>query len=664
MPSYTNNRNNPVESGLYIGFVKDVTDAKRAGRLRVWIPEFAGREDDPNAWITCRYCSPYGGATNWRDISNSEFDNTNLTQQSYGFWAVPPDINNEVLVVFPNKDIGRALWIGSVFKEYMNHMVPGIAPSDKNKHLVSGEKKNLPVAEYNKYDRQSGDTAKPLDPVRAWHRPRTESIGNQGLINDNVRGLPNSSSQRESPSAVYGMNTPGPKNPDNEKSRLGGNSFIMDDGNNSEYIGFRTRSGAQIKIDETNGLIYAINKKGTAWIQMDEAGNVDIFSAESISARSRKDINFRADRDVNIEAGQNINIKAAMDTEPGDEDTVQKREEQKYPSRNSFPETGIPDIIYVDTSTGRDYIWCSDRYADLANRRGDGTGPSTKYVGEGNGVGGNIKVQALNNHHTTVHENQYTTVLNGDKNLDVQTGSRFEYIKTDDNLTVDGSKFETIANEYSIENTTFNINTDDYSLTVANATTIESSTLDVNLSGVGTLSMSGIDLTAGPISMDTAGTINAVTYIGTTVSASGAIGGGSITTSGGSDLDNVNSTLDSHEHQYIDSVSGTGPVQKETLSHDAAPSGSAPSPADASPGSPAAPTAANTASAVTSAEIKNVLSKKDILETFPTTTITANGGRNIEIPDWWFRDAITVDTIVERLMTYEPCPEHLNKGEC
>lgn len=600
MPNQTSRFGNTPEQSMYVGFVKEVVDAKRAGRLKVWIPEFQGREDDPRAWVICNYCSPFGGATSWQDISPNEYDNFTKTQQSYGFWAVPPDLDNEVLVVFPNRDLSRALWIGSVFKEYMNHMIPGIASSPTNKNLKG---KDLPVAEYNKFDKVSGDTSRPLDAVRPWHRTRSEGIGNQGLIKDKIRGITNSSAQRESPSAVYGMSTPGPKHPTVEGSRLGGSSFIMDDGDKSEYIGFKTRSGAHIKIDETNGLIYAINKKGTAWIQMDEDGNVDIFSAESISARSRKDINFRADRDINIEAGQNINVKAAKDT--------------------------------------------------------DAEGA---FVGEGSGEGGDIKVQALNNHHTTVHENQFTTVINGNKNLDVQTGSRFELVETDDNLTVNGSKFKTIANEYSISNTTFNISTDDYSLTVANATNIQSTTMDVKLSAVGTFEMSGIDLTAGPITMDTAGTINATVVNAATVSA-GAIGSGSVTTTGGADVDDLKSTLDSHEHKYIDTISGTGPVEKTTLEHPQAGSPSAPNPPDAAPQASAEPTAPTDASAVTSAEFKAIINKTDVLATFPKTSLTANGGKNIEIPDWWNRDVLDFETIVERLMTYEPCPEHKNKGE-
>ena len=50
--------------GLYIGYVKDVTDVQKMGRLRVWIPEFGSKEDDQTGWTTVSYASPFAGATN------------------------------------------------------------------------------------------------------------------------------------------------------------------------------------------------------------------------------------------------------------------------------------------------------------------------------------------------------------------------------------------------------------------------------------------------------------------------------------------------------------------------------------------------------------------------------------------------------------------------
>lgn len=90
----------------------------------------------------------------------------------------------------------------------------------------------------------------------------------------------------------------------------------MDDGNGTEHIRLRTKSGAQMLIDESNGLVYAINAAGTSWMQMDADGNFDIFGAKSVSVRSQEDINLRADNDIVMEAGRNVMIKAAADKIP------------------------------------------------------------------------------------------------------------------------------------------------------------------------------------------------------------------------------------------------------------------------------------------------------------------------------------------------------------
>jgi hypothetical protein len=332
-------------NSAYIGFVKKVDDGKRAGRIQVWIPEFKSAESDPAGWIQCEYCSPFAGVTNTNDTSRTVTDTNSGSQTAYGFFATIPDLNNEVIVMFIGGDVSKAIWIGGLYGEFMMHQVPAIAASSKNKQTS----KPLPVTEYNKWDTKMA--GKGTDPVRPWNEARTNGIGAQGLISDNIRGLTSSSAMRESPSSVYGLITPGRKK---GKSRTGGHSFVMDDGDaagKDSYIGFRTTNGASLRIDDTNGLIYAINAKGTAWIQMDADGNVDIFGAKSISVRAQEDINLRADKNINIEAGQDVNIKANKDTDA-----------------------------------------------------------SGKVVGEGAGVGGNLTIEVATDITTACGQNQYALV--------------------------------------------------------------------------------------------------------------------------------------------------------------------------------------------------------------------------------------------------------------
>ena len=293
-------------NGIYLGHVRDNSDAKKDGRLSVWIPDTGNTGNSPSGLHLLSYMSPFAGATEKWSVGNNDkvFEQT---QTAYGFWMVPPDIDAQVGVFFANGDPAMGYWFGCTYQELTNYSVPGVAASKKNHRDNS---RNLPVAEHNKRT-----TTTPLvdNTTRPTNDIALKGIRNQGLASDPYRGYSSSSAKREAPSQVYGISTPGPKLPGSEFRRTGGHQFVMDDLEGNEHFTLRTKSGAQIKIDETNGYTYIINKKGTAWVQLDADGNVDIFSAKSMSIRSQEDINFRADKDINIEAGNNINLKAAMD---------------------------------------------------------------------------------------------------------------------------------------------------------------------------------------------------------------------------------------------------------------------------------------------------------------------------------------------------------------
>lgn len=400
----------PTLFGVFVGYVKAVDDVQRNGRLRVWIPELGSAPDNDKGWIIVNYCSPFAGATNVGTISTSNTQAFEGTQTSYGMWMVPPDINNEVLVMFINGDPGKGIWIGSLYNQYMNNMVP-TPPASTNNYQYPG--KAVPVAEYNKWDPKVNI---PDSATKPFEATKFKGVGNQGLINDPIRGTTTTSARREAPSKVFGISTPGPaidpSVPYQDIRRKGGSSFIMDDGDNSEYVQLATKTGAQIKIDETNGFIYMINRDGTAWVQMDRDGNIDIFGAKNISMRAQQDVNIRADRNVNIEAGQNIFMKAAKDTKKS---TI--------------------DFTY-----------------DVNNKPNKTTVPYYKYVGEGEGEGGNIVMQALNNWHSTTHNNAFLTVEENNLVVDVhgsivtttRTGGQEYYSNMGIKLSTDAA-FDVVA---------------------------------------------------------------------------------------------------------------------------------------------------------------------------------------------------------------------------
>ena len=77
-----------------------------------------------------------------------------------------------------------------------------------------------------------------------------------------------------------------------------------------ELIRLRTRSGAQLLLHNTEGLVYITNTDGTSWIEFSKDGKIDIYSQDSVSVHTENDFNLRAERDLNFEAGRNINLKA------------------------------------------------------------------------------------------------------------------------------------------------------------------------------------------------------------------------------------------------------------------------------------------------------------------------------------------------------------------
>jgi hypothetical protein len=258
---------------------------------------------------------------------------------------VPPDVGTTVMVIFIQGDVKRGFWIGCVPDENMNFMIPGIAATEQ---VVEGGNR-APVAEYNK--KLNNTTADPTTYTKPRH-PLYDKLVTQGLDQDDTRGITTSSSRREAPSMVFGISTPGPvdKRPGATKgpigqadsqvpnafvSRLGGATFVMDDGDSAflrktdaskgppeyaaieqnetggdvtiphnELVRIRTRTGHQILLHNSEDLIYIGNAKGTTWIELTSNGKIDIYAKDSISVHSENDINFTADRDINFTAGR------------------------------------------------------------------------------------------------------------------------------------------------------------------------------------------------------------------------------------------------------------------------------------------------------------------------------------------------------------------------
>jgi hypothetical protein len=240
-------------------------------------------------WISVMYASPFAGSTDINQVSRQAYQSFAGTQKSYGIFAVPPDVNNFVLVAFANGDATQGYWFACIYKDTLTAMVPGIG-SNKSYGGITG-----PVAEMNVYSGQTGNPQ--VNPLRPLYTPLFNGLQLQGLSNDPLRGAGTSSVWRDETPTVQGWLTPG------------GNQFIMDDGSGTQLIRIRTKSGTQLLISETDGHVYAISRDGKTWLELNNNGDIYAYAGGSFNVGAGQDINFTAAGNVNV-IGSNVNIQS------------------------------------------------------------------------------------------------------------------------------------------------------------------------------------------------------------------------------------------------------------------------------------------------------------------------------------------------------------------
>jgi hypothetical protein len=338
-----------LDPGPFVGVIKNNVDPTNSGRLQVYIPDLGGDENNVQNWRTVVYASPFFGATNQPEATkNTEFEKVLHT---YGMWMVPPDVGNEVLCTFVNGDPGRGYWFACVNKNLSHVMLPAIGTSGPfDTDRVKSEKvKNslaqkfspvLPAAEFNEND-PANITDSYRSNKKAIHEYQAEVLIDQGLDKDPTRGAITSSSQRETPSQVFGISTPGrpindPADDPNYgfllasgeieeekyavRSRKGGHSFVMDDGaidsGRDQLIRLRTAGGHQILMHDTDRILYVANSDGSVWMEFTGSGHLNVYSAGGINIRTEGDLNmhsagnmrFHSEGSFNVRANKGINL--------------------------------------------------------------------------------------------------------------------------------------------------------------------------------------------------------------------------------------------------------------------------------------------------------------------------------------------------------------------
>jgi hypothetical protein len=370
-----NNNGLFLNLGATIGIVKNNLDTTRSGRLQVYIPDYGGaNENEPSNWLTVSYVSPFRGQTRQRvgtglyidpayDI-NSEYENS---FQSYGMWAVPPDLNIKVLCLFLNGDPAQGYWFGCIQDSYDAHMVPAIGavnaatgngntsgyywqPNPTQSGFLKTHQMlqqyielinpqtgateipfRLPVSE----PILPAQTTQPTSPSKVQLVPQVAQsryLGIQGLAFDFLRGTTTASSIRENPSQVFGISTPGRLSPFANvalsQSLLQAMSDFVNDGGNAnatvtstvtQALNTNFRAGGhQFVLDDgtIDGQDQGIRIRSASGhtIQLDDTnGQIYIITANGnawIELTPSGRIDIFADNDYSIRSRGNINFHA------------------------------------------------------------------------------------------------------------------------------------------------------------------------------------------------------------------------------------------------------------------------------------------------------------------------------------------------------------------
>ena len=325
-----NKKDNYLNSNisLTIGVVVDTDDPLQMNRLRIFCPSL---NDDPKKlqhlpWAA--YVSPFGGVINNTCFTRgSDPDNCKTTGAvHYGFWGTIEQ-GAHALVGCIDGDQRRRFWMGAfpahqeantLFNGRFTWNSPNGTPdgplsssgdriqplydnlTESFRDRTSREWKtrgaDFQVSALDMSEGQTPNSKNDLldeqyDQISAaepdqWVKDILGSHGYDWTAFKNLGGILTSK--------VFGMTTPG------------FHTLMMDDRPFNSRIKIRSTHGHMLLMDDTNERIYLATNKGNNWIEMDSAGNIDIYTSKRLSVHAESDINFSTEETFRVKAKKGI----------------------------------------------------------------------------------------------------------------------------------------------------------------------------------------------------------------------------------------------------------------------------------------------------------------------------------------------------------------------
>ena len=314
------------------GTVVDTNDPQQMGRIRAVCPMLGDSmqalvEDIP--WAV--YVTPFGGQTSVG--TRGPGIQTSTGGISYGMWAIPK-VGALVIVMCLDGDPQHRAYVGCVYDQHTPHTLPhGRWMYEDHPALEKGATNPIPLGPYTSRESfiepLNGNMRQAFgnkdNPNHEW---RTRAADYQvaavdiDLINQVFGSVPDdkdvtyedwmstqgyqisrtdpfaptSFTDKNYDSMVYSWTSPG------------FHAISMDDRQENCRLRLRTTSGHQIILDDTNERIYIATAKGNNWIELDQDGNISMFTTNKVSVRAQKDINFTSDESIRFHAAKGIHM--------------------------------------------------------------------------------------------------------------------------------------------------------------------------------------------------------------------------------------------------------------------------------------------------------------------------------------------------------------------
>ena len=326
----------PPDDSVYqfetIGTVVDTNDPYNMGRLRVVCPRWGDSFDvDVEAVPWAIYKSPFGGhaqvGTRGPGIQTSK------GSIAYGMWAIPK-VGSQVFVKCLDGNPMTRAWDGCAYDQFTPHTMPHGRFMYDDHPALEKSNESAPYGPYTSSEhpieplatnlrQQFGNKSEPNFEFRSRGADYSvaavtvDQLGttfskvqdDQGVVHDDWTSTQGYQASRIDP---HGESTIRDKNYDSQVVSLttpGFHAISMDDRQENCRMRFRTTSGHQIIMDDTNERIYIASAKGNNWIEMDQSGNVDIYSGVKVNIHAAEHLNFTAGKTIRMHAGEGIHME-------------------------------------------------------------------------------------------------------------------------------------------------------------------------------------------------------------------------------------------------------------------------------------------------------------------------------------------------------------------